>query len=311
VRGNVVNRVDPSGFIGGPPIRKPKSQYCVAGSCGPDVTEWLMEEMRRHVNYGLGIKELRDDMWWQQVLAFKAVAPKLKDMRIETPFTEIVKSFGLDNQGGVAIVDAMGVLEYALYGLAVDYTNVNFYDFKRDGFGSCGNFLCAFRVPKPGGVGTDDHRSVTLCGRCIDSSDIGNMMFGAGGNGRGYNLAFVFGSAQGFNILNDVVQPIIKRKFSYISNPLTEDPRGAIAGWYLAQSTAYIGEKQFCSVLNNLDWVGYRDNADLAEQCPACNTDRLISGSGHTIGPGEPNRSLFAVSDDRSVVDELKGRFGY
>ena len=55
VGGNVVNLTDPSGY-----------SPCPSGlPCGPDVTEWFMQEIGLHLDYGRKVKADFDDIWLQ------------------------------------------------------------------------------------------------------------------------------------------------------------------------------------------------------------------------------------------------------
>jgi hypothetical protein len=166
-----------------------------------------MAEMELQYQYGQNIKTLRDTMVERAAsLQGGGGFPNiLFQVTSETPFVEIASQWTfpwtylpigltpIDHDYSSSVIDALGVLEYALYGLAVDYANIEF-----DTIPGCGTLGCDI-LEGPNG----NKPGVTLCGHCIDSSDIGNIMFGLGGQARGYPFLGVYSSAATFNILSD------------------------------------------------------------------------------------------------------------
>jgi hypothetical protein len=264
-----VNLVDPSG-----------KNSCVpgmSGSCGPDLTDWLMEEIKRHVAYGKEIKALYDDIWWQMMTpSFKAVGKKLKDINTRDPFKTIIDERIVDRllesqeigQGtqGIQSVWLLRLVEYGMYGLAVNYSDAKYYNFPREGdIGSCGYGCPVGR--------TDRHRTVTLCGRCIDQTDIGNLMFGVGGAARGFSHFSTSMWAQLYNLSAD----------GYSFAAFNEDPRAASAGWTIANANYFYNRKVFCETLEKANGRlgGIHEDAQNALRCPACKTEHLIASQGH------------------------------
>ena len=133
----------------------------------------------------------------------------LKDLALEPPFTDIVSRFKvpLPNVntpvGSIPVIgpdmadkliDFLKLIEFGAYGLAVDYSEVK-YDLT---VGSCGDG-CGWVTDDNG----DPHRVISLCDRCVDSSDLGNIMFGLGGNVRGYDMISTYFWAAMFNAARD------------------------------------------------------------------------------------------------------------
>ncbi len=306
VENNPVNRIDPTGW----------QSDCPGTACGPDVTAWFMTEMEEHVAYGKRVRNTADAMWIESLTSatLNPTLPTLGRLAQTSPFNEIVYGFGVEDVvvdgtllGSAATVGKLLILEYALYGLAVDYSTVDCYNrwserFTIIGNGSCGDLRCSFSVPRPGEQGVDMHQSVTLCGECIDASDLGNIMFGAGGWARGYTPDQTFASASTYNVLNDVLKPLKNLDFGSVSNPFNQDPRGAIPGYFTAMLAAYNDQNLFCSIINGFRFIGYNENVDQASQCPGCTTEYLAPSSGHL----EPS-SLNYVSGKRgTTVNELE-----
>ncbi len=308
VENSPVNRVDPSGM----------APMCSKGTCGPDVTSWLMQEMAKHYKYGQTIRSLRNMMI--NVYIQKTQDPhkpiSLSEIATVSPFSDIISQFtlpGTNNPIGeysipshnyvIPVVDALGILEYALYGLAVDYSNVAYIT---GGTGICGTGGCdsvtIVNRNDNGKLYFGKHHTLTLCGHCIDTSDIGNMMFGLGGVARGYDLGFTYLSAGSYNVLADWLP---YWKFSdtqgFFMALLDNDGRGAIPGWVIGKTRSYVNQTAFCSVLNGLRWIGYNDNTDQTRQCTGCTAETVANINN--LGP-DPS-SLLRLSNRGSTISEL------
>ena len=124
--GNPVNHTDPSGYAPDCPIK---------GTCGPDVTDWMQQEMKNHYSYGLEIKNKVKRMR-EKALIIAARTPCidiftfLSQVAIEPPFNQIVREFNFPKTNvpvgltplitpvfAITVVNTLGVLEYALYDL--------------------------------------------------------------------------------------------------------------------------------------------------------------------------------------------------
>ena len=277
VRGNVVNRVDPSGY-----------SPCPSGlPCGPDVTEWFMKEIDNHVNYGyqVSIKSnmifsyMALNMPWYGASGGPTLGESVRETGVGEPFTRIINALNLANYKGLASVDYLALVEYGMYGLAVNYSDVDFWDrgkYPRVGT-SCGNDFCDLgRDPSV----DNRHKSVTFCGHCIDATDLGNIMFGVGGYTRGYSRGKVFALAQTFNLVNDVLDQW--QAGNGLSNPINPDPRASPAGYDVAMTRAYLNRTAFCTMMGlaNYAYFGIHEDAENAARCPTC-SDYLSPNSSH------------------------------
>jgi hypothetical protein len=171
-------------------------------------------------------------------------------------------------------VNLLAGIEYAAYGLAVDYSGFDF-------------------TPTPHKIADtdsgDSKNVVTVCGKAIDSSDIGNIMFGLGGAARGYDLGFVYPSAMSFNAMSDA--GIVQK----VRGALGPDARGAIVGWYIGQTGSYMNKASMCREMAHWEWLGYHDNAtQLAGWLPSTvvgqpvkaplpSSLERVSGKGYTL----------------------------
>ena len=206
-----------------------------------------MGEMTRHYVYGTRISKE-----WRWIYAKSAFVPgpgtlPLDLIATESPFHEIVSELNIGFLPANAHTSiALGILEFAAYGLAVDYSNVDYGTAPL-----CGTGNCAY-----GGI-LPWHTPVSLCGKCIDSSDIGNMMFGLGGAARGYDPAFTYVSATGYNVLTG--EPIF-----------SPDGKGAIPGYLIAITGAYLNQWAFCGILKSTKFIGYNELGDIYANCKAC-----------------------------------------
>ena len=291
VNSDPINYTDPSGY----------SPNCdIKGTCGPNVTEWYKEEMRRHYNYGLDIKNKINRM---KALANTMVSNPCMDLSvlltavaIEPPFNQIVKEFDfpiLHEPIGITplitplfankIIDTLGVLEFGLYGLAVDYSNLGYGSLDS----SCNTGTCA--AAKKGG---NDHPIVSLCGQCRDASDLGNMMFGLGGAARGYSWPFVVGSALLFN------------KLSGDPTPGWNDGWGAYPGWRIGNNQLFNYTAGFC---NQTYLPMGRDSMDQIQGCQAC--------SGEVTNLNKDASSIIRISErggpngEANTIEELENKF--
>ncbi|MBE7469329.1 MAG: hypothetical protein HS114_09370 [Anaerolineales bacterium] len=93
VRGNPVNRIDPSGY----------SPSCSGRSCGPDVTDWLREEIALHNAYGKEVGARYNQIWLLMINPFRigfldTYPPALKELNLDSsyhPFDKIINSLYL------------------------------------------------------------------------------------------------------------------------------------------------------------------------------------------------------------------------
>jgi hypothetical protein len=224
--------------------------------------------MQEHYDYGVSIKNMRDRMrlrYMQNSLG--GVLPiSLKSIAVDTPFKEIAEKFQV---AGISIgctpitspfgaIDALGVLEYALYGLAADYA---FVDYKSN-TPPCGTGGCQKFGTKP---------SATLCGHCIDVSDLGNIMFGLGGAVRGYNFPFSYVSAGSYNVLADWLPSKNKNLLGLLNAFFSPDGRAAMIGWTVGNTQTFRNEATFCAMYSagRVITGGY-ENGDPASQCVTC-----------------------------------------
>ncbi|MEJ5312525.1 MAG: RHS repeat-associated core domain-containing protein [Anaerolineae bacterium] len=284
VEANPISRIDPSG-----------KKSC-AVHCGPDITRWFMEEVENHIHYGNQVRGQRvallDEAYSAVQSAKSTVVPILfwptfGDLHTYTPFYEIIRGFGLEGiplpPGDRLIegaVESLGVLEYALYGLAVDYAQINY-----DGLLGTQNDCTSTNCPT-----SEDARIVTLCDRCVDASDLGNIMFGVGASARGYGLALPVGGGYLFNISDEGLKKAL-------TGP---DARGTAVGWLVTEMEAYRSKWTFCAVLEGLNFLGYNDLAEEIGWCKAC--PHKASGNWHS----EPS-SLERVSGRGSTIDWFYG----
>jgi hypothetical protein len=194
------------------------------------------------------------------------------------------------NPRAAAMVDALGILEYGLYGLAVDYGAINF---KASALTECVMGYCSFL---PGGK-----RTVTLCGHCIDSSDMGNMMFGLGGQARGYPLGGVYLSALAFNVFT-------AWGVKDLSTLNITDGLGAVPGYLIAFTQAFNSQQSFCQMINMTRPIGYNDNVALADsQAP-----NYRSVTADDINHKGPNySSLERWSDRMPTMELLRGHLSF
>jgi hypothetical protein len=264
--------------------------------------------MSHHYDYGVDIKN--------KVMRMKALAVTtttitpcldvftfLSFVAIEQPFYDIVREFKIPKTNvpiGITplltpniankVIDALGILEYALYGVSVYYGQLQYDTSDR----SCNTGGCA--VTK-----NDKHPVISLCNQCRDASDLGNMMFGLGGAARGYSWQFVLASAGLFNLIDGDASSFLV------------DGAGAAPGWIIGAGGLYRNPTTFCWAVN-VPVIGH-DNADQIKDCQTCKTAttreettpsslRSITG-GYTIDDlqGRLNRRLDAIL--KKILEEL------
>ncbi|HNB51649.1 MAG TPA: RHS repeat-associated core domain-containing protein, partial [Anaerolineales bacterium] len=314
VEGNPVNFSDPNGQTPHPPN---------GNIAAPNVTAWLREQMEAHYKYGLELRaetqniKIRTNAYWATLLNSCGPYPDLFKVAPNQPFRGLVNNFTVF--GGTKIgylpattevqhlpaqwiaqiastavgmpaqalgellqetntVNLLSMLEFAAYGLAVNYAQVKF-------------------TPTPNTIidPDDGHNKniVTVCGKAIDASDIGNIMFGLGGHARGFDWSVVYPSAALFNGLS-----------GQGSGVLGPDARGATVGWWIGATQSWTTEASMCNTLNAWEWHGYHDNADqLANWTPS--QVKLKSAVAF-----EPS-SLQRVSDETYIFTELKNKLGF
>jgi RHS repeat-associated protein len=283
---NPINYLDPTGFEPG----------CSGGNCGPDLTEWFRTEMIIHSLYGSTVRGSRQALFDRGFkLAINAVnkcsgATVFDLVQGIYPFDQVVSRVGDGSAslligdkapppGGLiggelyvwSLIESLQVVEYALYGLAVDYSNLTY-----PSIGSCPSSNCVGL-----NVGDNWHPFITMCGKCHDASDLGNMMFGLGGVTRGLPLVFTYPSATLFNVMNDWIPGLGAGGPNLFESVFSPDAKGAIVGWWLGNNHAFESTDSFCSDITDLDFIGYRDNADQTDQCTPCN----LAGTSFAYGP--------------------------
>jgi RHS repeat-associated protein len=265
---NPINVSDPSG----------RNPCALSGTCGPDVTDWFRDEMEVNYSYGHHIRTLVAKMKGHAAYLLakssRCEIVYLRDVAEDPPFTNIVSKFKIPLPnvntpvGSIPVIgpdmadkliDFLKLIEFGAYGLAVDYTNVK-YDLI---IGTCGNG-CGQVINEE-----DDksHPVVTLCDRCVDASDLGNIMFGLGGNARGYDIISTYFWAAMFNAARDPFGSIIDIPINALNS---EDARGAFPGWTIGANHAYLSREAFCSVIDTFRPIGYNDNAEQIEDCIPC-----------------------------------------
>jgi hypothetical protein len=184
------------------------------------------------------------------------------------------------------VIDTLGWVEFALYGLAVDYSNISYSSSSP----SCSTGQCgSVKNPEDDGL----HEIVSLCGQCRDESDLGNMMFGLGGVARGYSWNSVLGSALLYNGLAD--NPADGKEFLRVTIG-SADGYGAFPGWVIGAGKLYNYRFSFC-IAANIPVLG-RDNSDQINGCQACNGE-------YGGGEREPN-SLREIGASGATIPKLQ-----
>lgn len=234
------------------------------------MTGWFMAQMNAHFNYGQKVGLLRK----------MATADFIGGSLLEFGGFDLFDS--LPEQALALPSNSLAILEYALYGLAVDYANVNY---QSDNIQRCGTAGCLHIIP--------NHTSVSLCGSCVDSSDLGNMMFGLGGAARRYDLAFTYSSAASYNFLFD--------NTGIIGALTSPDGRGAIPGYLIGKTGAFLNQGLFCNIVNRSRIIGYNDMQVEHERCKACTVK---------VQPDVASPSSFDFVSKRpgTTIDQLTGK---
>lgn len=134
------------------------------------------------------------------------------------------------------------IYRYASYGLVVRTANIDYRAMATTP--SC--------TPTP--AYTDEYRGnqlVTLCGTCINASDLGNFLFGLTGYSWGFSFEFVINGAQVFNAATGDFPNILR------GGP---DIQGVMAGYEFAQQGAASNAISFCDRIrnNNRDWLAQK-----------------------------------------------------
>jgi hypothetical protein len=243
---------------------------CSLGTCGPDVTSWFMGMMKEHYEKGSDTRNAIDNL---QTSAMSHGLPVIAKLPVE----------------------ALRLFEYALYGMALDYGRINF---KPSAMTNCIGGDCSK-------LSIGHKRSVTLCGHCVDSSDMGNMMFGLGGSVRGYSLGTAYVSAYGFNAMT-FLKAYAKDHTVNLSALTPYDAVGAIPGYLIAAAHAFNSQKLFCQMINATRPLGYNDNVDEANsQTP---NYRPVTDDDIMRKNGGPRYSaLERWSDGKSTIALLFG----
>jgi hypothetical protein len=244
-----------------------------------------MEEIANHVFYGQRIamqREMLKDEAYSAIQPLSVVRrlgwPTWGDIHAQTPFRDIINEFDLGSMPippnlqliELAVEKGLGWLEYALYGLAVDYAGID-YDHLLGPIGGCSAWSCHL---SGGG------QTLTLCDRCIDASDLGNIMFGVGGSARGYDISLATGGAYLFNISDENLSRALSKA----------DARGTPVGWLVAEMGAYRSKWTFCALLEGLNFLGYHDSVEETAQCEPCQYEAPLNWHS------EPS-SIYYVSD--------------
>jgi hypothetical protein len=125
------------------------------------------------------------------------------------------------------------IYRYATYGLVVRTANIDYRAMATTPPG----------IPTP--CYTDDFRTnqlVTLCGLCINASDLGNFLFGATGYSWGFSFELVVNGAQVFNAVTQDFQNVIR------GGP---DIQGVMAGYEFASRGIADNVVNFCDRMRN------------------------------------------------------------
>jgi len=155
VAGNPINIIDPTGFIG---ERPPTCSSLTNSSrcCGYDVTSWFLRELQIHADFArYNIAAVRDI----PMIGFPPVIGPLI---------------------GDAVVDTLSIFAgFQFYGRAIPHKWMRF-DVPNDPY------------PTPCPSGSQCSRGVTLCNKCIDRSELGNILYGWVGGKLALNQAVLF-----------------------------------------------------------------------------------------------------------------------
>jgi hypothetical protein len=220
--GNPVNFVDPSGLIGELPSQWEtcNTQDWFDGPeecCGPVIDDWFMRTVNAYMTYnGTGMSPATVSM-------FEAGWGVLQVVDISRL---LFTPDGIPNRDNP-------IYRYATYGLVVRTANIDYRAMATTPPG----------IPTP--CYTDDFRTnqlVTLCGLCINASDLGNFLFGATGYSWGFSFELVVNGAQVFNAVTQDFQNVIR------GGP---DIQGVMAGYEFASRGIADNVVNFCDRMRN------------------------------------------------------------
>lgn len=243
--GNVPNLIDPSGAV----CQSILPESC----CGPDITNWFMRVVNANTSYdgaGQGYPSDREILMLISQGRFFEAIQILLDAREE----ELKPT----------------IFRYGVYGLAVRSADID-YIALAEPLRLPANSIFELPLPTPNYLPRSGYRQqvVTLCDRCINSSDLGNFIFGIAGSAWGIDFETAVNGAQFFNFASGDAWS----RFS-------PDIQGVIAGFryhelYGNQSatTAY----DFCERLNDLteNWHDFLDVENVP--CATANLDNALT----------------------------------
>jgi hypothetical protein len=118
-----------------------------------------------------------------------------------------------------------------------------------------------------------------------------------GGAVRGYALPFTYGSAAMYNVLNDWLPNRGSGWNGFKDAFFSPDGRGAIPGWLIGKSGAFLNRNLFCTIVNSTRGIGYNENIDQIGKCGAC-TSKVNMDEKLIYSPS----SLVRVSRNGGVV---------
>ena len=137
------------------------------GCCGPDTTEWFLQELKNHTTYVRYINQQLQDAFWSNFW-FAAI-------------------FGSQILTAGTAIEQFYDQFFGPYALAIDYGFVNYSGMAQN-------------------LGQNNHclqsgaeQTVTFCGVCHNATDLGNLMFGAAVHAVDLGAAFNDVFAVGFN----------------------------------------------------------------------------------------------------------------
>jgi len=124
-------------------------------------------------------------------------------------------------------------------------------------------------------------------------------MFGVGGVARGYDPVSTYASAASYNLLADW----LPGKAGFLESALSVDGKGAIPGYLIGTTGAYLNRGAFCKIINESRFIGYNDASTAHERCQACTQKASPIAT--------PASSLHYVSGSPgNTIDELKQKLG-
>jgi hypothetical protein len=219
VQNNPINLLDPSGLVPILPSLLVPLVYVIRFRpfCGPDVTDWFIEEMRVHLNFS---KQM-----------FSKYGP-----------TNIF-NFGTNDR---ATNKSLAFMTYASTLL-----------YKKMPFRGC---FCP----------QDCKQSVTLCGKCIDNSELGNLAYGATGGIWGFEYLTLFNAA------------FLAAYGNALRHPW--DRAGALAGFKIS-TQLFRNPERLCELLTQTkNWDDIQQPSVV--KCTICKLEKY---QGKHSAPGIPN----------------------